>query len=382
MSRLMKLYAFVAFIFSAPNSSIRNELFFGDTPEELRRKRLREDRENSKFLRNVRPVLGPPDIPLQPIQVLKRLLADPQRDYMSKVCHMRSWQFFLLADKLKDLIESPRACRDRKRKPKKVGPPCKHDHYHRLFFTLEWLNSGAYFRTTESRVGWGKSSLQEDNVHVLKAIIQGLANQVVWPKADQRTALAGLNQGILKGMVGVMDIREHAITRSKLSAKEYISWSTKHHKHAIKNMSVVDHTGRYIYVHCGFGKNDRAYFTSTSLYMQAGLWFSQDQFVITDGGFKGDGPIKYSYNNPGKDIDKQTYNLAFKEARSTIETAYGRVANWFPILGNNKSRLNYNHETTMLTIHAATRLHNWLLNSYDLSYDFNTNPENVFQSFY
>ena len=78
-----------------------------------------------EFLRNVRPTLGPPEVPLQPIQVLKKLLADPNRDYMSKLCHMRSWQFFLLADKLKELIESPRASRDRQRKPTKAGPPTK-----------------------------------------------------------------------------------------------------------------------------------------------------------------------------------------------------------------------------------------------------------------
>ena len=79
--------------------------------------------------------------------------------------------------------------------------------------------------------------------------------------------------------------------------------------------------------------------------------------MITDGGLKGDGPIKCSFNTPGKDIAKLNYNLSFKEARTTIETSFARVANWFPILGNNRARLDYGHKTTMLTIHAASKLH-------------------------
>lgn len=79
--------------------------------------------------------------------------------------------------------------------------------------------------------------------------------------------------------------------------------------------------------------------------------------MITDGGLKGDGPIKCSFNTPGKDIAKLNYNLSFKEARATVETSFARVANWFSILGNNKARLNYSHKTTMLTIHAASKLH-------------------------
>jgi hypothetical protein len=156
----------------------------------------------------------------------------------------------------------------------------------------------------------------------------------------------------------------------------------KHSKHALKNMSVIDYTGRFIYVHCGFGKNDRSYFTSNSLYSEEGLWFSDGEWLASDGGFIGDGPVKFSYNNPGNDLHKKTYNLAFREVRSTIENAFGRVANWFPLFGNNKSRLNYNTETTMLAIHASSRLHNWLMNTNDLSYDCATSAETYFKSYY
>jgi hypothetical protein len=83
-----------------PCSLARDDLFFNENPYTERRKKRKLDRLNSSFLRNVRPTLGPPDIPLEPILHLEKILNDANRDYMSKICHMRSWQFFLLADKL------------------------------------------------------------------------------------------------------------------------------------------------------------------------------------------------------------------------------------------------------------------------------------------
>ena len=134
------------------------------------------------------------------------MIADPNRNYMQKIWHLYSWQFFALADKLKPLIERPRLRSDGTQ-PIKLGPNCKHDFYHRLFFTLQWLNTGNYYRTTESLVGWGKSSLQEDNKHVLIAIMEGLEDQVVWPNVARRVELASVNDNVFRGMIGIFDIK-------------------------------------------------------------------------------------------------------------------------------------------------------------------------------
>jgi hypothetical protein len=145
---------------------------------------------------------------------------------------------------------------------------------------------------------------------------------------------------------------------------------------------VIDFTGRYIYVDVGFGKNDRDYFTLTDLYVQEGAYFSEGEWLASDGGFVGDGPVRYSHNNPGNDSDKVLYNIAFREVRTTVETAFNRVAQWFPLLGQNKDYLHYNEELITVSIHAASRLHNYLMNTYNLNYDSLTNPANYFQSYY
>jgi hypothetical protein len=36
-------------------------------------------------------------------------------------------------------------------------------------------------RTRESQAGWSKSSMQEDLVHVLEAITEGLDDHMQWP---------------------------------------------------------------------------------------------------------------------------------------------------------------------------------------------------------
>ena len=161
MSPLLKRVAFaIVGVACALNSCsiYTSELFFEDSTEVKRRKLKNIERDDAAFKRNTAYQYASPEVSLEPIRILERILADPNRNYMGKICHLHAWQFFLLADHLKPLIERPRLKRDGTQ-PTKKGPPCKHDHYHRLFFCLQWLNTGAYFRSTECYVGWGKCYL-------------------------------------------------------------------------------------------------------------------------------------------------------------------------------------------------------------------------------
>ncbi len=89
---------------------------------------------------------------------------------MPKKTHLYAWQFFLLAAKLKHLIERPRL-RSSGERPGRNGPNTKPNYLYRLFYCLEWLNDGAFHRAREFRVGWCKSSMHEDVLHVLYAIV-------------------------------------------------------------------------------------------------------------------------------------------------------------------------------------------------------------------
>ena len=49
--------------------------------------------------------------------------------------------------------------------------------------------------------------------------------QIVWPEAARRAELAGVYRGILRGMVGVTDVREHEVDKSKnKEGKKNLEW--------------------------------------------------------------------------------------------------------------------------------------------------------------
>jgi len=68
--------------------------------------------------------------------------------------------------------------------------------------------------STEFNTGYSKTSLQEDRVHVLKAINKVLADEVSWPDADERLELSSGFTGIFERVVGILDIMEIQIARS------------------------------------------------------------------------------------------------------------------------------------------------------------------------
>jgi hypothetical protein len=244
------------------------------------------------------------------------------------------------------------------------------------------LNDGNFHRTREVESGWGKSSMHLDLVHVLTAIIEGLDDQIQWPDENRRRELGIVFPGFFRGCIGIGDVKEYQIEKSKDLVKEKRSWSGKKKINSYKMLSVMDHTGRYNFVRICLGNNDREVLTGSPLYLQEGDYFSEEEFVASDGGFDGDGRFRCSYKNPGNDPIKVRFNLAWNEVRTGVENSYQRVGLWFPVLGNNKRKLPYSEKVLFLAIHAATRLHNWILNTENLSYSALESPEMLYRSTY
>jgi len=93
----------------------------------------------------------------------------------------------------------------------------------------------------------------------------------------------------MKGCIGIADVKEYQIEKPTDKIKERESFSGKKKINSYRMLSVCDHTGRYIYVRVCLGRNDREVFTSSPLYLQEGDFFSEDEFIASDGGFEGDG---------------------------------------------------------------------------------------------
>ena len=342
------------------------------------------------FMRNTCPSdFGPPLSNIGKSAILEDIFEDHNRNYCKIFTNFYGWEFFALTEHLKPLIERRRETPWRKyredatERNSERKKQCKYSAAERLYFALDWLANGTEFRQEEFYYKYAKSSLHEDLPHVLKAIIDGLDDFLRWPTAQERLVLATHYEGIFKNCVGLGDISETLIEKSKDKTTERATFSGKAHGNSMKNFTVCDFSGRIIYCADNIqGRpNDRSSFTHLPLYMDQGLYFDDDQFVAVDGGFDGDGPLRSSFREPNTPA-RVAFNLAFKEVRLQIENVYGRIQNWFGVLGNKKAKFNCNPTLLSLSIQAACRLHNWMLHTRKLNYDPILNRRYLFREYY
>jgi hypothetical protein len=87
--------------------------------------------------------------------------------------------------------------------------------------------------------------MQEDLVHVLESIIEGLDDHLQWPSEQRREELANQFTGIFHGCIGIADVKEYQIVKLKDPMKERRSWSGKKKINSYKLLSVIDHSGRF-----------------------------------------------------------------------------------------------------------------------------------------
>jgi hypothetical protein len=65
-----------------------------------------------------------------------------------------------------------------------------------------------------------------------------------------------------------------------------------------------------------------------------------------------------------------------------VQNAYQRVGAWFPLLENNKCKLNYSEHTLILAVQAAVWIHNFIMNMEKLSYSAIESLEMHFQQYF
>ena len=351
--------------------------------EKNKRKRELEERPIMENLCS--RYLGKPQLPLPYQDRFGNLCADPNRNYCKKLTHMFSWEILDLANLLKDEIEKPRETKHREppKGKKGFGRPPKYDHINRLLFVLEWLSDGSKCDKQEFDNSYARSSCDDDLYHILKAINTVLKDEVKWPTAEERRENYLAYNGIFTNCVGVLDIWEHFISKSKDPKLEHDTFSGKAGRNTRKTIGAINKYGHFIYVQTGLvGRpNDRDTLTRSKLYMNAGEYFTLGEKLATDGGFQGDGPLIISYSNVDTP-EKAIYNVAFKEVRVGIENAFGRVQMWFPILGIEKCYWNYDDDLLELAVGAATKLHNWMLKHRNVSYNALDDPRNFHRNLY
>jgi len=60
----------------------------------------------------------------------------------------------------------------------------------------------------------------ENTVHVLQAIVDGLEDELQWPDAEKRQQLAAVLPGMFHGCIGVADVKEYLVAKYLDPVKE------------------------------------------------------------------------------------------------------------------------------------------------------------------
>jgi hypothetical protein len=87
---------------------------------------------------------------------------------------------------------------------------------------------------------------------------------------------------MVRGCIGIGDVKEFQIEKPKNSMKERQLWSGQKKFNSYKLLSIMDHIGHFIYVRMCLGRNDREALNSSPLYLLEGNYFSGNEWVSSD----------------------------------------------------------------------------------------------------
>jgi len=86
-------------------------------------------------------------------------------------------------------------------------------------------------------------------------IVEILEDELQWPDVEKRQKLAAVFPGMFSGCISVVDVKEYQAVKYLDTVKERRSWSGKKKINSDKLLSVMDHSGCYIFACICLGKN-------------------------------------------------------------------------------------------------------------------------------
>jgi hypothetical protein len=159
--------------------------------------------------------------------------------------------------------------------------------------------------------------------------------------------------------VGFLDSTCSEIRRPKENQDLYYRGDKAYHN--ILNQLVVDPLGRNI--HLTFGgqgsRNDRGFFNESVLYSNQNEHFSPGEYLIADGGFRGNGSVVCPFNRNevrGEDRNNRArFNQNLRSSRVTVEWGFGFIHNKWEIFNR---RWKYEKDEIGITLYVACLLAN------------------------
>ena len=190
-----------------------------------------------------------------------------------------------------------------------------------------------------------------------------LAEEMTWPDENERKLLYDMFP-IYKKAIAVVDGTHCEIKIPGDLDDEDSYYSAYKHKHTQLYLIYIDPHGFFRKIEGPWeGSNvDRGVFIQSEIYKNTQNYLVDDERILADGGFGGDGPILFPYNKidlqkaGDKKPEYQAYNELLTESRSLVEHAIHRLkARASMLVGRFPKDKVKQHKTVI----AAALIFNW-----------------------
>ena len=202
----------------------------------------------------------------------------------------------------------------------------------RLLMFLDWMRSGSSLLHLTMRYGLSPAMISAEIKHVRKAMYDVLAYEISWPEAATRQSYNGLVPGF-PDCIGFIDATCTPIRRPMRNQR--LSYRSDK-GYNILNQVVVDPWGQIIHVFFGGdgSTNNRGFFSHSPLCMYPDQYFSDGEYVLGDGGYRGYGPVVVPYLATAAegDAERSEYNRSLRSSRVIVEWVFAHVYNRFGAL--------------------------------------------------
>lgn len=179
--------------------------------------------------------------------------------------------------------------------------------------------------------------------------------QLQWPQARER-------EMHLRNVIPAFPLADGHVDGTEVSWQKADSstYSGKAGRHTLLHQVTSTWYGRIIHVVSGEkgSTNDRALFTKSALFINQHLYFSEGEYLIADGGYAGDGPIRTPITSP--DTEQMQLNAYISFHRAANETVNQRIKKWFPFAGDHP---RCEHDIAVLAFLCACAFVNYACDS-------------------
>lgn len=199
----------------------------------------------------------------------------------------------------------------------------------RVLLALWQLTNNVKYHVISSMFSMSESAACNEVRHSLRVMYVSWGQQQLrWPTDDEKDLLLLNVVPVFPKCIGFVDG-----TETRWTGEDSATFSGKQGYHTLLHQITTTWYGRIIHVFTGEkgSSNDRGLFIRTTLFLNEHLFFREGEYLLADGGYEGEGPVRTPISSP--DTAQLQLNGYISYHRASSETVHARIKQWFPFIG-------------------------------------------------